>query len=83
MTAMITLEFSDKADDQIKLDGIQFATAHRLAQHFGLSASRIAALGRSGEIDAWRFGKTWFISRPSLDEYLLLGRKGGTKERGE
>jgi hypothetical protein len=83
MTIRFTLELADEGDDEIKLSGIEFATAHRLAQRFGLSASRIATLGRNGDIDAWRFGRTWFISRPSLDEYLLLGRKGRAKVRGE
>jgi hypothetical protein len=83
MSIKFTLELVDEGDDEIKLDGIVYATAHRLAQRFGLSASRIAALGRSGDVEAWRFGRTWFISRPSLDEYLVLGRKGRAKARGE
>jgi hypothetical protein len=82
MTIKFKLELADEGDDEIKLDGIEFATARLLAQDFGLSASRIAALGRNGDIDAWRFGKTWFISRPSLDEYLVLGSKGRAKARG-
>lgn len=83
MTIKFTLELAVEGDDEIKLDGIEFATAPLLAQRFGLSASRIAALGRNGDIDAWRFGRTWFISRSSLDEYLLLGRKGRARDRGK
>ena len=80
MSIKFTLELADEGDDEIKLNGIVYATAHRLAQRFGLSARHIAALGRCGDVDAWRFGRTWFISEPSLDQYLLLGRKGRAKE---
>jgi hypothetical protein len=79
MGEKITLEFED--DEKLKLNGIVYATAQRLAKRFGLSADRIAQLGRNGDIDAELFGRTWFMSERSLDHYLFLGRKGRGKAR--
>jgi hypothetical protein len=79
MPRKVTLEFID--EEEIKLDGIVYATAHRLAERFGLSAGRIAHLARNGDIESEPFGRTWFISETSLDHYLLLGRKGRANER--
>jgi len=79
MATKRTIEYVD--ENEIKLNGLVYATARRLAERFGLSAGRIAHLARNGDIESEPFGRTWFISETSLDHYLLQGRKGRAKER--
>jgi hypothetical protein len=54
-----------------RFNGEVCATARRLAEGFGLSAGRIAWLARDGSIEGEQIGRRWFISRRSLDRYLL------------
>lgn len=81
MSEKFALEFEDDGDEEIKLNGDLYATASRLSELFGISASRITQLARGGDVETEHLGRTWFIAKWSLDRYLMLGKKGRAVER--
>lgn len=43
---------------------------HDLAEVFGCSTEKIKRMARSGELPAFKFGRTWFVTPNDLERFL-------------
>lgn len=52
-----------------------------LAVFFNCSAEKIRRLARSGELPAFKFGKTWFIREQDLEAYMTRAARSKRDSR--
>ena len=54
------------------------------AAYSGLSASHLRLLARTGTLEAWKLGQSWFTTRQAVAAYLRdeALRKRGPRRRG-
>jgi excisionase family DNA binding protein len=69
-------QFTTSAEDQMNVDNYWgesaggIMTVHNVAKYLRLSEAKIYRLARTGELPAFRIGKTWRFNRGRIDEWI-------------
>src|SRR3989344_2952631 len=56
--------------DEIFLDGVRYISAVHAAREFGITNDYITSFCRQGKVDARRVGKSWYVRRDGLKDFL-------------
>ncbi len=60
----------DFSTDKTMPDLNEFMTTQEAAEKLGFNVRTIPGMMKDKELDGIRFGRTWLVSRKSVDEYL-------------
>jgi excisionase family DNA binding protein len=68
--------FSTRAEDQMGVDNYWgdsaggIMTVHHVAKYLRLSEAKVYRMARTGELPAFRIGKTWRFDKRSIDDWI-------------